>query len=484
MSEQLLLIAAADIISASIGRDARQLFESLSASSNSSQIEIIDEAKLKLSIHALVQIGSFSDLEAKTLAHKYAWNIAGKLGIYPASIDALYRQFGANKLRQFTVPAMNMRAIAYQSARGVFQAMYEHNVGAAIFELSRGEIGFTGQRPMEYATNILCAAITESFSGPLFLQGDHFQISATRFAEDPETEIKAVKDLIAEAIAVGFYNIDIDTSTLVDLSFDKVEEQQRPNFLLSAELANFTRGIEPDGLTISLGGEIGEVGDENSTVEEVKVYLFGFLKHLDERYLGLTKLSIQSGTKHGGNVLPDGSFGEMDVDFPLIEELTAACRATDGLAGCVQHGASMLSLEKIGNLHKADCIEVHLAAAFLNVVYDNLPETLVEQADTWLKENFAGEWKPSWSEAQFLHHARRYPIGPFKSDWWAATTCHDKIRDDVCKIASAYFLSLGVSDTKELVHNAIKHLPMDWEEPSNRHIQNNDDEAEIKDLAS
>lgn len=484
MSEQLLLIEAADIISTDVGRDARQLFESLSASSGSNQIEIIDEAKLKLSIHALVQIGSFGDMEAKILAHKYAWNIAGKLGIYTASIDALYRQLGANKLRQFTVPAMNMRAIAFQSARGVFQAMYEHNVGAAIFELSRGEIGFTCQRPMEYATNILCAAITENFTGPLFLQGDHFQISATRFAEDPETEINAVKELIAEAIAVGFYNIDIDTSTLVDLSFDKIEEQQRPNFLLSADLANFTRDIEPEGLTISLGGEIGEVGDANSTVEEVKVYLSGFLKHLDEKYLGLTKLSIQSGTKHGGNVLPDGTFGEMDVDFPLIEELTEACRKTDGLAGCVQHGASMLSLEKIGKLPKADCIEVHLAAAFLNVVYDNLPEALVVQADTWLKENFADEWKPGWSEAQFLHHARRYPIGPFKHDWWAATACHDKIKDDVRKIASAYFLSLGVSDTKELVCTAIEHLQVDWKEPSNPHIQSNDDEAKIKDLAS
>jgi len=64
----------------------------------------------------------------------------------------------------------------------------------------------------------MAAAVKSGWRGPVFLQGDHFQINAKKFAADAEKETEAVKNLIREAIVAGFYNIDIDTSTLVDLS--------------------------------------------------------------------------------------------------------------------------------------------------------------------------------------------------------------------------------------------------------------------------
>jgi len=198
---------------------------------------------------------------------------------------------------------------------------------------------------------------------------------------------------------------------------------------------------------------------------------------------GLTKLSIQSGTRHGGNVLPDGSFGDMNVDFALIRDLSQACRDNGGLAGCVQHGASMLSLEKIARLPGADCIEVHLAAAFLNAVYDHLPGEQVSRADDWVKENFAAEWKPEWTEAQFLHHARRYPIGPFKREWWDARSAHDSIRDAVGDRAARYFAALNVGRTRALVEDSITHGAVPWQGSlaiMGHHIN----EGSIRDLAS
>lgn len=463
-------------------RDLLSLLASLSQSAGG--IEITDAAQVASSIGVLARFAAFGTDDVRKTAHRFTWEIARASGIYPASIEALYRQFGSGEISGLTVPAMNMRAIAFQSARGVFAAMRELNVAAAIFELSRGEIGFTGQRPLEYATVILCAAIAEGHTGPVFLQGDHFQVSASRFAENPQAEIAAVESLIAEAISAGFFNIDIDTSTLVDLSQSDVDAQQKPNYALSARLANFARQAEPDGVTVSLGGEIGEVGENNSTVAEVEAYLHGFAADTPDGQPGLTKLSIQSGTRHGGNVLADGSFGDMPIEFDLIDTLSMTCRDRYRLAGCVQHGASMLTLEKISKLPDAGCIEVHLAAAFLNAVYDNLPGELVRRADDWARENHSDEWKSGWSEAQFLHHARRYPVRPFKQEWWQATGCHEAVRNAVNQSATAYFKALRVENSRDLVSAAITHEPVEWTQPVLTGQSPGNDESAIHGLAS
>ena len=108
----------------------------------------------------------------------------------------------------------------------MFRAANKINAGAFIFELARSEMSYTFQRPSEYATNILAAAVAEGYSGPVFIQGDHFQGSAKKYKADPEGELKAVRDLSIEAMDAGFFNIDVDTSTLVDISLPTVAEQQ------------------------------------------------------------------------------------------------------------------------------------------------------------------------------------------------------------------------------------------------------------------
>jgi len=151
-----------------------------------------------------------------------------------------------------------------------FRAARKLDAGAFIFEIARSEISYTDQRPSEYVSAVLTAAIKEDYRGPVFIQGDHFQASAKKFKQDPESEIKAIKELIEEAIAAGFFNIDIDTSTLVDISKPDLDEQQKLNYELCAEFTRFIREKQPAGVTISVGGEIGEVGERNSTEEDLE----------------------------------------------------------------------------------------------------------------------------------------------------------------------------------------------------------------------
>ena len=152
-------------------------------------------------------------------ACRWLIRMAGQsLGIIPASIQSFYEAMGREEIKGFTVPAINIRGLSYDSARAVFRAANKNNNGTLIFEIAKSEIQYTDQSPAEYATVIMGAAIKEGFRGPLFIQGDHFQLKAKNFAADPQKEIGVIKALIDKAIDAGFYNIDIDSSTLVDLS--------------------------------------------------------------------------------------------------------------------------------------------------------------------------------------------------------------------------------------------------------------------------
>src|SRR5438876_3562324 len=247
---------------------------------------------------------------------------------------------------------MNLRVLAYDTARAVFRAARRLDVGALICEIARSEIGYTDQRPAEYVAVMTAAALREGFVGPLFIQGDHVQVNAKKYAADPEAELQAVRTLIEEEVGAGFYNIDVDTSTLVDLSKSTLDEQQRVNYERAAELTKFVRDREPEGVTVSVGAEIGEVGGKNSDVHELEAFMEGYTRTLQRLeggpYVGISKISVQTGTSHGGVVLPDGSIAKVQLDLDALQTLSREARARYGLGGAVQHGASTLPPEAFG----------------------------------------------------------------------------------------------------------------------------------------
>ena len=156
-------------------------------------------------------------------------------------------------------------------------------------------------------------------------------MNAKKYKADAETEVDAVRQLAREAIAAGFYNIDIDSSTLVDLSRPTVPEQQRVNADNTAELTRLIRELQPAGVTISIGGEIGEVGKSNSTEEELSAYLDEYRRALgDGGVIGVSKVSIQTGTSHGGVPMPDGTIAAVKIDFDTLDRLSRVARERYG----------------------------------------------------------------------------------------------------------------------------------------------------------
>jgi hypothetical protein len=166
---------------------------------------------------ALVEDAVFGADDVRKQSRQKIRQLASAQGIVPASIDGLYQAAGKGLYKGITVPAINVRGITYQVARAIFRSALQDKVGAFIFEIARSEMGYTAQKPDEYVVCILAAAIREGFKGPVFIQGDHFQVNQKQYNAAPERELNAIKELIREAVSAGFLNIDIDASTIVDL---------------------------------------------------------------------------------------------------------------------------------------------------------------------------------------------------------------------------------------------------------------------------
>lgn len=360
----------------------------------------------------------FGSEETKKKARGEIYKKAEEEGIYSASIKQFYREMGKGKYSGFTVPAINIRGLTFLVAKQVFKAAKELEAGPFIFEIARTEIGYTEQEPEEYAVNILAAAIDEGYKGPVFLQGDHFQVNAKKFQENKENEIESLEKLIKKAIDAKFYNIDIDTSTLVDISKSDLMEQQRLNYEMCAYFTKFIRKNEPKGVSISIGGEIGEVGGKNSTKEELIAFMDGYLRELPAEYL--SKISVQTGTSHGGVVLPDGSIAQVAIDFETLRELSKVSRERYGMAGAVQHGASTLPDEAFHKFPEVGTAEIHLATAFQNMMFENekFPEELKKEMIDYCFKNFISEKKEKDTDEQFFYKTRKKLYGPFKKQLW------------------------------------------------------------------
>jgi fructose-bisphosphate aldolase, class II len=425
------------------------------------RLAIDDEPRFRDSaIKDLAWTAAFATDDATTAAAQWlVWEASQQLGALSASIHELYAARGRGEVSGFTVPAVNLRAQTFDMARTLFDAAQSAEVGAVILEIARSEQTYTFQRPIDFATSVLAGAIAANWRAPIFIQGDHYQFNAKKYAADPESMTEEIRRACRLAIDAGYRNIDIDSSTLVDLSKPTVDEQQRENYVRAAELTALIRSVETDGVTVSVGGEIGEVGHKNSTVEELRAYLDGFGRELDRRApgaIGISKVSVQTGTSHGGVPLPSGGVAEVKLDFEVLREMGEVAR-TYGLAGAVQHGASTLPDELFHRFPAVETAEIHLATGFQNVLYEHpaFPEELHEKIEAWCFENAADEHKPDQTEQQFVYTTRKKAIGPFKRELWDLAT-KDEILAAQRRKFSFLFTELGVNGSREMISAYIR----------------------------
>jgi fructose/tagatose bisphosphate aldolase len=385
---------------------------------------------------------------------------AEQQGTRPASIHPLYVARGRGYVPpSFTVPAFNLRGLSYLTAQAALEAALELQTGTVIFELARSEMKYTGQTPMQVAASVLGAAVKVGYRYPVFIQGDHYQPKAEQPGLAQPGELDSIEQLIRDSIAAGFYNIDLDGSTLVNSDLPTEYDQQRPNFLYTAQMAKLVRSLQPEGTTISLGCEISEVGTHLSKSSQLAAFMSGLHEegHFDQLssdWQGFSKVAIETGTKHGGTTNSDGSPGGMAVDFERIKNISMLARRKYQMAGAVQHGASTLTKALFTRFPEYETAEIHLSTGFQNTIMNHpaFPQQLIDQMYRWCDMNCMSERKPNLTAAQFYAKTRKKAWGPFKEQTWTLPTANlQAIKAALKQECRMYYQSLNVTNTIHLV---------------------------------
>ncbi|HBU08855.1 MAG TPA: hypothetical protein DEA99_06705, partial [Candidatus Omnitrophica bacterium] len=247
------------------------------------------------------------------------------------------------------------------------------------------------------------------------------------------------------------------------------------------------RALEPEGITVTVGGEIGEVGKKNSEPGEFTAFtelynkMLGFmttkiaqgkedeilqivgspkgvwskeaLYNLRTKYNqyqtapGLRKIAIQTGTGHGVG-------GQ--IDFKAMQALAQLGREYGVLV--VQHGASTLPESEFSKIMENGAGEVHLATDYMTVVlrdlkanHQDIYQTILKDAMEKTKKSEDELWKKA---AEFRNSLTLIK----ESTYNLSKSSQERIGDQLAIKFSNTMKSLGVENTRNLVKDIVPAL--------------------------
>ena len=198
----------------------------------------------------------------------------------------------------------------------------------------------------------------------------------------------------------------------------------------------------------------------------MRAYLDNFNDLLNKNQNGATsisKISIQTGTSHGGVPLPDGTVADVNLDFDTLEKLSRISREEYGLAGAVQHGASTLPQNLFNKFPELETAEIHLATDFQNMIYESnlFPTDFKDKIYSHLRKKFADDKKTSETDEQFIYKTRKKGFGEFKSDFWGLSS---EIREGIGKELEGkmtfLFDKLSIQNTKDSINKTVEQVPV------------------------
>jgi hypothetical protein len=180
---------------------------------------------------------------------------------------------------------------------------------------------------------------------------------------------------------------------------------------------------------------------------------------LIEELTGLSKISIQTGTSHGGVVLPDGSIADVKIDFDTLKVLSKIARNKFKMAGAVQHGASTLPKNAFSHFPDAECAEIHLATQFQNIIYEFFPDSFKEEIYSWIHKNLPDERVCDQTDEQFIYKTRKKALGPFKRQIHSLPhDLKDEISSALEKEVCFLFEKLNIKETRSLIAEYVNPI--------------------------
>lgn len=339
-----------------------------------------------------------------------------KAGVHPAPVGPIYRALAQQSIAPLTVPAFNVRGLTFDIVGAIFGRANELDAAGVMFELAPSEAGRGHQSHAQYAAQVCAAAVHVGYAGPVLLQGDHFSLASTDAAEE-----RAIKELALAALTSGYRQIDLDTAALATEG-PNASARQQANAAATSRLITALAPYSPAGTIF--GGEVGEIGGANTTPEELATFIELVRDRAGEHADMFGKVSVQTGTQHGGIADAAGKNLRMPLDLTLARQLAEVARSY-GFGGIVQHGASTLQLDQFAALSDCGVVEVHLATNLQDLVFDSphFPSLLREELMTAALEFARGGVSAaergadtSGETAAQIYRQQRWSMwGPFKA---------------------------------------------------------------------
>jgi len=174
---------------------------------------------------------------------------------------------------------------------------------------------------------------------------------------------------------------------------------------------------------------------------------------------GISKISVQTGTTHGGVPLPDGTIAKVKLDFDTLKNLSRVAIDEYGLSGAVQHGASTLPADAFDKFPETCTSEVHLATEFQNMIYESsvFPKDFKNEIYEFLRKKYASDRKEGETEEQFIYKIRKNGFGLFKERFWnLPSDVKNKIGEEFEAKFDFLFKKLNIIHSKEIIKKTIK----------------------------
>ena len=146
-----------------------------------------------------------------------------------------------------------------------------------ILEIARSEQTYTFQRPIDFATSVLAGAIAAGWQARSSSRATTTRSTPRSTRPIPRSDDRGVCGCRL-AVEAGYGNIDIDTSTLVDLSKPTLDEQQ-PQLRVPPSSPRSSASSSRRRDRSRSAARSARSASKNSTVEELRAYLDGFNEH-------------------------------------------------------------------------------------------------------------------------------------------------------------------------------------------------------------
>ncbi len=290
-------------------------------------------------------------------------SVTQSAGVIPASLATFYRLKAHDKLSKQTIPSFRVEDLAYDAARALFRAAKNNSTMAFLFEcpVSLGNsMGSQDEFFSGFSAVVASAALREGWAGPIFIQNEDLPLrKETEFTETSETSL-----CIANLFRAGVYNLNIDVSNCLDSTDPTLEGRHRLGSEVAANALEWIRRNQPSSMSVSIGVKIGLTQQNVSSVDELRIFMDGFIQELKKKepsVEGINKVFLTTKSKEE------------------LEALSQMAMTAYKLAGIVQSDEGSAELLSYESFAKINVAELHLRRLCRNTLMESaLPQEFHE----------------------------------------------------------------------------------------------------------